>query len=297
LSSAEGTGGGAPSIRPLAADDATAAAAIMEAAFAQLSRRHGEEPRELSVERRQGMVRRIGRFAETDGPGCWVAEADGTVVGLACSIRREHLWGLSLLFVHPDQQSARLGTRLVERTRPYAEGADVEVIMASDDPRAIRRYASYGLALHPAMGIKGEVDRRRLPGGLDVRAGAVADLDLVEDVDRRLRGVPRTADVSRLLDDDVELVIVDGPRRGFAVHSRQGITMLGADDEATARTLLWACLAEIEGEVEQWGLTASQGWAFDVALAAALKIAPAGPMFLRGLPAVPGPYLPSGIYF
>jgi hypothetical protein len=73
--------------------------------------------------------------------------------------------------------------------------------------------------------------------------------------------------------------------------------MLGADDEATARALLWAVYAEAEGEVEAWGWTATQQWAFDVALAARLKLVSGGAMAVRGLPALPGPYLPSGVYF
>ncbi len=285
--------------RPLTAEDAPAAAAILMEAFAAATRARGEEPHAPTEERKGGLVRRLARFTRTDGPGCWAAEVDGALVGYAVAMRRDDLWGLAQLFVHPDHQSRRLGSRLLERVRPSADGATIEVIQASEDPRAIRRYASLGLALHPAVGVKGEVDRSVLPSGLPVRDGTVADLDLVDTVDRPLRGVPRTTDVEALLRDDaLVLTVADGANRGFAVHTGKGsVTMLGADDEVTARSLLWACLAEAEDTVEQWGWTATQGWAIEVSLAAGLNVIPAGPMFLRGLPAFPGPYLPSGLYF
>ncbi len=155
------------------------------------------------------------------------------------------------------------------------------------------------MTLHPAVGVRGEVDRSVLPSGLPVREGTTADLDLVDAVDRLLRRVPRTTDVEALLREDaLVLTVADGANRGFAVHAGKGsVTMLGADDEVTAQSLLWACLAEADDTVEQWGWTATQGWAIDVALAAGLAVRPGGPMFLRGLPAFPGPYLPSGLYF
>lgn len=286
-------------LRPLASEDAADAIAIVEAAFAEADRRRGGQPHELDEERRTRSTRRMARFPRTDAPGCWGAEVDGRLVGFSMAIRRERLWGLAMLFVHPDHQSGRLGTRLLEHARRTADGAAIEVIQSSDDPRAIRRYGLLGLRMHPAVGAKGTLDRSALPADLPVREGSTADLELVDAVDRRLRRVPRTDDVAFLMaEEGTALVIADsGGRRGFAVHSRDGVTMLGADDEETATALLWECLANADGEVEQWGWTATQGWAIDVALAARLKIKPGGHMFLRGLPAMPGPYLPSGVYF
>lgn len=286
-------------LRPLTPEDAPAAVAIIQAAFAEAERRRGEEPEEFSDERRTRVTRRIAHFTETDGPGCWAAEADGRIVGMSAAIRRAELWGLALLFVHPDHQSGRIGSRLLERSRQTAEGATIEMIQSSDDPRAIRRYGRLGLAIHPAMGAKGTVDRSALPGDLPVGEGSDSDLDLVDDVDRRLRGVPRTSDVEFLLSDGgARLVVADAAgHRGFAVHSGGSVAMLGADDEVTATALLWACLAQVEDDVELWGWTAAQNWAVQVALAARLQVVPGGHMFVRGLPGLPGPYLPSGVYF
>jgi predicted N-acetyltransferase YhbS len=287
-------------IRSLTPGDVDRCATVFIDAFADLDRRHGDEVREVPPERRERLLRRLRRFTETDPEGAFVAEVDGAVAGYAIAIRREDLWGLAQLFVHPDHQGAGLGKRLLDATRGCADGARVELIMASHDARAIRRYAALGLALHPAMGARGEVDRAALPAGLPVREGAEADLDLVDDVDRRVRTVPRTGDVAELLTSEpaARLLVADGAgSRGFALHTRGNVALLGADDEATAAALLWSCLAEAEDEVQQWGWTAAQRWAFDVAVAARLALQPAGPMFVRGWRALPGPYLPSGIHF
>jgi predicted N-acetyltransferase YhbS len=287
-------------IRPMTAEDAPAAMDVVAAAFEVLLGEMGEAHVPWSAERRARSIRRTERFVRTDPDGCWVATDADRVVGMTIAIRRQRLWGLAMLFVHPEQQSGRVGTGLIEHARRTADGADLELIMSSPDPRAVRRYASLGLALHPALGAKGEVDRSALPADLPVREGAAADLDLVEEVDRRLRGVPRSGDIEGILADDpgARLLVADAAgARGFAVHTAGNVTMLGADDEATARALLWAVYAEAEGDVEAWGWTATQGWAFDVALAARLKLVTGGAMFARGIPTLPGPYLPSGVYF
>jgi GNAT superfamily N-acetyltransferase len=286
-------------IRPLRAEDAPAAADIIRLGFAQAERERGEEPEEPPAHVVSRTISRIERFTRTDGPGCWAAEVDGALAGFAVAIRREDLWGLALLFVHPDRQSGRIGTRLLERTRQTADGARVEIIQSSDDPRAIRRYGLLGLRLHPAVGAEGTPERSAIPDDLGVRDGDEADLDLVEQLDRRLRGAPRTDDVAAILrEDGGHLVVADRDgRRGYAVALSGGVSVLAADDEATATALLWECLGRGDGEIQQWGFTAAQWWAVDVLLAARMKIKPGGHFFLRGMPALPGPYLASGVYF
>lgn len=288
-----------PHLRPLVPEDAPAAVDMIAAANDAAARERGREPEPLSPERRRSFEERIAHFPVTDEPGCWVAEADDRVVGISVAIRRGPLWALSLLFVHPDHQSRGLGGRLVALTRPYAEGAQIEMVMASEDPRAIRRYAHLGLDLHPAVMANGKIDRSRLPVELPVRRGDRSDLGLVDAVDRKLRGgVSRADDVAFLLDMGETMHIVDLPgRRGFVLSGNGRVTCLGATDEETARELLWAALSDLGDEAELYGLTATQGWAVDVSLAAGLTVTPAGPMFVRGLPALPGPYLPSGVYF
>jgi len=237
------------------------------------------------------------RFVARDGPGAWVAESHGRVVGVAESIRRGDFWGLSMLFVHPDFQSRGVGRRLIEAGLGYAAGARVRMIQSSPDPRAMRRYALAGLAMHPAVEVRGTPDRRAVPASLTGRAGSAADLDIVAAVEAEL-GRDRADDAAFLLQDpDVRLDVVDsGGRRGWVLWRAGRLIMLGATDEGTAASLLWRFLAGNDGDVSVSGLTAAQDWAFSVAHAAHLTLASSGAMFVDGMH-VPGPWIPSGWYF
>ncbi len=291
-------------LRLLSADDDVAAVAVMRAAGRARDEQAGREPRPEpdahTIERRHALMR---SFAAEDGPGCWVAVAGEEVVGLATSIRRRTLWGLSLLFVHPGHWSAGVGKRLLDSALTYADGATTAMIQASDDPRAIRRYARAGFDLHPAFEAEGPVDRAALPAGVPGRDGTLTDLDLVEAVDGPLRfGSPRTGDVAAAVGPEwgCRLQVVDtASGRGFVVQRDGRLVMLGATDDATARALLWRAIAATpQGEdFSVYGLTGAQRWAVDVALDARLRLGPCGPMFLRGDRPYPGPYAPSGLYF
>src|SRR4051794_38786818 len=71
----------------------------------------------------------------TDPDGCWVAEDAGDIVGCALALRREDVWGLSLLIVRPDKQSQGIGRELLRRAHAYAAGARGRIILSSEDPR------------------------------------------------------------------------------------------------------------------------------------------------------------------
>jgi predicted GNAT family acetyltransferase len=238
------------------------------------------------------------RFVERDPEGAWVAVEDDTVVGMAEAIRRGRFWGLSMLFVHPAHQSRGIGRRLLDRALTYAEGSRVRMIMTSPDPRALRRYSRAGLAIHPAVEAEGMVDRAAIPADLPGRTGDVTDLDLVEHVDRTTLGRSRAEDVEHMVKHGIAMEVVDtGAGRGFALHRRDRLRLLGATDEQTAALLLWRCLAATDGKAQVWCMTAAQDWAVRVALEARLKVVAAGPLFVDGLDRPPGPWLPSGWYF
>lgn len=55
---------------------------------------------------------RVAHLQRTDHGGCWVAEADGRIVGTAIGLIREGLWDFSLFAVMPDVQGQGIGTRL-----------------------------------------------------------------------------------------------------------------------------------------------------------------------------------------
>src|SRR4028118_1841428 len=53
------------------------------------------------------------RSIEHDPGGCWVAEDDDALLGVAISAKRELMWVLSGFAVAPNAQGSGLGTRLL----------------------------------------------------------------------------------------------------------------------------------------------------------------------------------------
>jgi GNAT superfamily N-acetyltransferase len=284
-------------LRPMADTDAAAAAEVVLAADTALQRALGRPVRERTAAERDEYVAALARAPRRDPDGAFVAVAGDVVVGMAQAIRRGPFWGLSMLFVHPAWQDQRIGRALLGAARQSAFGATVEMILTSMDHRALRRYSQAGLAIHPTVMAAGVADRRAIPTGLPGRPGSHADLDLVEAVDEGLRG-SRAEDVAFLLDAGEQLEVVDrAAGRGYAVHHRGTLRLLGADDEETAAAVLWRVLAATTGEFSMHHLTAAQDWAVRVALDARLPVTPSGPLFVRGRPHPPGPWVPSGWYF
>jgi GNAT superfamily N-acetyltransferase len=265
---------------------------VAEAGFADLARRFGVDPRPPS--HIEAAHLRIRHLATTDPGGAWVAEVDGAPVGAALALRREGLWGLSLLVVHPDAQSRGAGRALLERSLAYGEDARGHVILASSDPRALRAYARAGLTFHPAAMAEGVPDGVAMPAG--VRPLAPGDRRMTDAVGRRARGASHGGDLEAMAAAGAEVLVVPGG--GYAAHLDGAVKLLAATDEAAARTLLRAALArtpEGRSATVEW-LTAEQAWAVDVALEARLELKLEGGIFRRGDTGAFAPYLPSGAY-
>lgn len=283
-------------IRPMTLNDVVGVATVVEGAGAQLECRAGREPRSHTDEERRSFLGGLRRFVELDPDGAWVAADDDTVFGMVAAIRRDSFWGLSMLFVDPDQQNRGLGRTLLDAALACSAGADVRMILSSSDPRALRRYSMAGLNIHPTVEARGTIDPRTIPADLPGRSGDASDLDLVASVDAGL-GRSRAEDIEYLLGVGASLQVIDrGTARGYMVHRDRRPWMLGATDDATAGLLLWRFLAQAR-ETEIWALTARQNWAVKVALAARLEVVAAGALFLGGREHPPGPWLPSGWYF
>ena len=116
-----------------------------------------------------------------------MAEADGQLVGAALAIVRGGLWGLSLLVVLPEHQSAGVGRALLAQALEHGDGTvRGGVILSSPDSRALRAYARAGFAPHPSLDAEGTP--RGVTAPPSVRDGSVEDLPLTEAVDRVVRG-------------------------------------------------------------------------------------------------------------
>ena len=150
----------------------------------------GEEmPEETPEVTARGMAR-IAHLQRTDPGGAWVAEIDGQIAGVALALVREGLWGLSLLAVEPAHQSRGIGRRLFEPALAYGDGTRGGIILSSQDPRAMRRYALAGFALRPCITAAGALNRNLLPGGLASRPGdPEADREIVDAASRAVRGL------------------------------------------------------------------------------------------------------------
>ena len=240
----------------------------------------------------------------TDPGGCWVADVGGgEIVGHTIAIRRGYLWGLAMLFVTPGVQSKGLGRRLLAAALSYGRDSEAGIITSSDDPRAIRLYASSGFALRPAMEASGKLHRSALREAPDVRAGSVEDLALTVDVDEHIRGIPHGdagEDIAQMLTSGgAVLGVIDGPAgRGYVALRDATVELVAATTPHAAQQLLWWALAQTpaDADLEIDGLTAAQQWAIEVVLAAGLTITPTGPILTKGRLGPLTPYLPSGHY-
>jgi GNAT superfamily N-acetyltransferase len=282
-----------PEPRPMREDDVPAAEELKHATFADLAQRFGE-PVPPPGDPEAGYVR-VRRILATDPGGSWVTEdGDGALTGVALAIMREGVWGLSLLVVRPDLQSAGTGTALLRRTLDYGADARGAIILGSPDPRALRAYARAGFALHPALSATGTP--RDVAPAPEVRPFTPADHPLAAAVDHAVRGAAHGGDLDALAAGGAELLTY--PERGYAVHRHGDVKTIAAFDDEAAAALLRTVLARVpagaKAEVD-W-MTGAQQWAIEVAVAARLQLRPGGAVFLRGDVGAFRPYLPGGAY-
>ena len=286
-------------VRPLAPADVEAAEEVAWASLSAMAEKYEGEafpPRTDEAVERSRL--RVAHLQRTDPGGAWVAVDDDEVVGLALSLRRGPMWFLSLLTVATSEQAKGIGRQLLDASLRTSEGADAAWILATADPKALRRYALAGFALHPGYMAKGPLDRALVPA-VDVSTGDWATHGgLVDDVVTYLRGAPYGPDLEVFAAAGNRLLVVDeAAHRGFCIVGPRGILAVGATAPEVAQRLLWAALADTANPTAtvDW-LTADQQWAIDVALAARLPLT-AGPSSCRRSVLGPlSPFLPSGAY-
>jgi GNAT superfamily N-acetyltransferase len=281
-----------PEIRPMTEDDVRAALELSIETFDDLSRRQGEEPEPPPPDTDQAELR-YRAFVRHDPEGSWVAEDEHGLAGCALAVKREGIWGLSLLIVRPGLQSAGVGSELLRRAHDYAHDAKGRIILASPDPRAIRAYSRLGLDLHPCFIAKGSPRGVSAPEGL--RVGTADDIAFVETVDRFARGGGRRSSIETLLAMGQTLLVL--PERGYAFFDDASVRTLAALDDDSAADVLRGVLARVEGEIRLCPLTGAQQWALPVCLDAGLEVfGSRAPVFLSGDVGGFQPYVPSGAF-
>src|SRR3954471_8346418 len=142
-------------------------------------------------------LRRIGHLQGTDPGGAWVAEADaGALVGMALALVREGIWGLSLFGVLAEHRSRGIGRALLAAA--FAHGADARghLVLSSESPAAMRRYAGLGLDLRPCVAAAGIPDRSRLaPPAGGVRDAGADGIAVADAIGRAVRGAGHGVDL------------------------------------------------------------------------------------------------------
>jgi hypothetical protein len=215
------------------------------------------------------------------------------MLGFATSFRRELTWCLASFAVRPGRQGQGIGRLLLEAALSHSRGCLRGMLSASDDPRAARRYLLAGFELHPQMHLIGTVDRTVLPLVEKVREGSAADFDLMDSVDRRTRGSAHGPD-HQLMHGFWRLLVSDtSTGSGYAYASPGRLELLAATNRRTAARLLWAVLADAEGEVLLPHVTAANPWVIEIGTAARLELHQGGYLGVRGMKP-PSPYVHNG---
>jgi GNAT superfamily N-acetyltransferase len=239
---------------------------------------------------------RVEHLMQLDIDGAFVAQRGAQILGAAQAMIRDELWCLSILVVEPSGQSSGAGRALLRRALDYGSTGRSGLIVSSNDPRAIRLYASAGFAVLPTLQATGPIDRAALPpADARVSEGSANDLEALEAISREVRGGTHTP--------ELELVLAHGGRllrfgdRGFVVaHARHGVWLLIARDDEAATALLWSALAHTDdgpGQAIRW-LTGGQDWAVDVAVRARMRVTAYGALCVRDQPGPLRPFIPSG---
>jgi GNAT superfamily N-acetyltransferase len=239
--------------------------------------------------------RRLAHLQSTDPLGSWVAESDGTIIGVAQAHIRGDRWVLAILGVVPDHQEQGVGRDLLDRTLDYGRSASLGAIFSSPDPRAVHRYASAGFDLQPSAVGNGPA-RLRLQAPSGVRVGSIDDIGRVDAVDCHVRGGARTVDIEFQLRCGAEVLVADGD--GHALVRQGSVWAITATTEAAASRLLQAAVARLPdgAPINVSWITARQQWAVRVLVAAGVSLSVHEAVMTRGPWEPELPYLASGIF-
>ena len=278
--------------------DVPAAERVSDQSFfeldARLRRSIDPEPAHRSAAHRERWIERTRHLVRTDPGGCWVAEDETGVVGVATSFRREALWCLAAYAVLANRQAQGIGKPLLAAALDHGRACTRKMLSASADSKAVRIYHQAGFALHPQLRLTGTVDRSAIPAVAKVRDGSAADFELMDSLDRAARGAGHGPDHPVLLAAGRLLVSDTTTGSGYAyLNDRGELALLAASNRRTATRLLWVALAEGPEQASLRNVTDANQWVLDVGFAARLDLHQHGYLALRGMKP-PAPYVHHG---
>jgi len=279
-------------------DDVPAAERVSDEGFFELDTRmrRVSEPQasRRSDVHRATWIERTSHFVDTDPGGCWVAEDDTGIVGIATSFRRETLWCLATYAVQPDRQGQGIGKPLLAAALTHGRACTRGMLSSSADGKAARVYHQAGFELHPQMYFHGTLDRSTIPVVEKVREGSASDIDLMDSLDRAARGAGHGPDHQLMIGAWRLLVSDTTTGSGYAYLNERGqVALLAASNRRTATRLLWAALADGPDQVTLHHVTGANQWVLDVGFAARLELHQEGYLGLRGMK-LPAPYVHNG---
>jgi GNAT superfamily N-acetyltransferase len=289
-------------VRPMTLADVGPVERLSDDAFLDLETRTHRTgwpaPARRSAEAAGWWRDRLAHLVRSDPRGCWVAEDDSALLGAAVSARRDLMWLLAAYVVRPDRQGRGVGRQLLNAALDHGSGSLRAMVASSDDPVAARLYRLAGFTLHPTMLLRGLVPRAALPVVDRVREGSPGDVDLMNSVDRQVRGAAHGTDHA-VLAASLRLLVVDRPTGSGYAYVRPGGApyLLAATNRRLATDLLWESLAATSPDVPVTvrHVTAANEWAVDVGMACRLQLWTDGYLGLRGMKP-PMPYLHSGAF-
>jgi len=288
--------------RPMSEADVPGAVAAFDSGLLAMMVRHQLPVTGNSIQDERRRQDRTRHFLGTDPAGSWVAEDDGTVIGMSQSFVREGYWMLSQLGTVPGRQGHGVGRELLRLALSHGDPQGPGTIQCSRDPKAMALYTSFGFVLHPVVAAWGAMRPGTMERPAEVRRYepdevTTQELDVVTAIDREVRGSARTVDVIFMLAQPGNRLLLQADR-GYAVARDERIVTLGARDEESASLVLRTMLAEAPaGEtIEINWLTSAQQWAIRVVVEAGIELQPYGPVMVRGMDGPPSPYIPSGGY-
>lgn len=286
-----------PAIRSMADSDVEAADQVWREAFAT-STEYPTAPR-TDAERATDLARRR-HFLATDPEGSFVATVGERVVGLAQSLLREGTFVLSMLAVDPAHQDRGIGGQLLGRVLEHATTATSASIFSSSDPRALHRYVRSGFTLNPAVTITPRsasgAEAPQGPDRIRLAHGDENDLDLLDEIDRSVRGSARRTDLAFLVSCGFSVLIDDAG--GYAILGTNRLSMLVATEVSIAENLLEAVLGGWPDQTARsvgW-VTAEQQWAIRKGAELGATIAVHGAVMTRRDGPPPSPALPNGLF-
>jgi GNAT superfamily N-acetyltransferase len=289
-------------LRPMTDADVEGAVGAFDSGFLAMRARYGLPITATSIQNERRRQNRTRHFLGTDPGGSWVADDEGTIVGMSQATVREGYWLLSQLGTIPGRQGRGLGRELLRLALSHGDPESPGTIQCSRDPKAMALYSNFGFSLHPVVAAwghlrPGAVTRPPDVTRFDTDQVTESQLDIVTAIDRRVRGSARTIDIEMMLSEEGNRLLLHGDQ-AYAVAKDERIVTLGACTDESAALVLRTMLAESpEGEtIEVNWLTSAQQWAIRVLTQAGIELQPYGPVMVRGMSGPPTPYIPSGGY-